>query len=77
MILHDEIDHEEAGTIETLELPAWDNPLRENLHRELAAEELGIARCPACQEPLQIRCDRVGPHYACRCALTRTARRAA
>jgi hypothetical protein len=77
MILRNEIDNEEAGTVETLELPAWDHPLRETLQRELAAEELGVARCPACQEPLQLRCDRVGPHFACRCALTPAPRRAA
>jgi hypothetical protein len=77
MILHNEIDHEEAGVIEPIEIPAWDNPLRETLQRELAAEDLGVARCPACQEPLQVRCDRAGPHFACRCALTPAPRRAA
>ena len=68
--LTNEIDLDDVGTVEPLELPAWENPFRETLQRELAAEELGVVRCPACQEPLHVRLDAAGPHYVCRCALT-------
>jgi hypothetical protein len=73
MIAHEEHDLDDVRTGETLQMPAWENPLRESLQRELAAEELGVARCPACQEPMHVRLDAAGPHYVCGCALTKRA----
>jgi hypothetical protein len=73
MIAHEEHDLEDVRTGAPLEFPAWENPLRESLQRELAAEELGVARCPACREPMHVQLDAAGPHYVCRCALTKRA----
>jgi hypothetical protein len=43
------------------------NPLRDSAQRDAAHNDLGVARCPLCDAPMQMRVDRQGPRFVCLC----------
>jgi len=49
------------------------NVVQEAVQRESASDELGVARCPLCNGPLQIRVDCHGPRFVCACDRIRRA----